>query len=306
MSNLEPQITVVIPAYNYAEVLPRAVLSVLAQMDEASVELVVIDDGSTDDTPRVIERLLSDHAGRFRAVAKENGGPSSVRNRGILEARGQYLIFLDADDELAPGALAAIRQHLLENPWTRMIIGGHCAVWSDGRRRESLPGQLPDEPLARIRAYLLDKSLPLSNGACVMHREVFSRGNYPEQFRSAEDIPVFTQVLANYPCTVLAEPLALIHKHDDSLRHQFAHARAVGLALVDEVFSPGRVGEEFLFLRKPFYVQRCLSLFRSAFLAGDVEAAKGYFRDAFQQDWRVLFKASYARKALRLWFGWKP
>lgn len=302
MGNSEPLISVVIPTYNYAKVLPRAVLSVLAQLEETSAELIVIDDGSTDDTPQVLERLLNDHPGKFRVVVKENGGLSSVRNRGILEAKGQYLIFLDADDELTPAALSAIRQHLLEHPETRMVIGGHCAVWSDGTRRESLPGKLPDEPLARVRGYLLNKSLALSNGACVMHRDVFAHGNYPEQFRSAEDIPVFAQVLANYPCTVLAKPLALIHKHEDSLRHQFTHAKSVGLSLVDEVFSPRRLGGEFLGLRSEFFVQRCLSLFRSAYLANEKSFAREYFRAAFRQDWRVLFKWSYLTKALRLWF----
>ena len=133
-----------------------------------------------------------------------------------------------------------------------------------------------------------------------MHREVFSRAGYPEQFRSAEDIPVFSQTLANYPCTVLAAPLALIHKHDDSLRHQFSHAKAGGLALVDEVFSPRRLGEEFQVLKDEFLVQRCLSLFRSAYLAGDVGAAKEYFHKASRHDWRVIFNWSYTRKYLRM------
>jgi hypothetical protein len=129
------------------------------------------------------------------------------------------------------------------------------------------------------------------------------RGDYPEAFRSAEDIPVFAQALANYPCTLLEQPLALIHKHDDSLRHQFSHAKAGGLALVDEVFAPQRLGARFQVLKPEFYVQRCLSLFRSAYLAGDVAAAKSYFTAAVKANWRVLFKGPYARKAVRLWLG---
>lgn len=301
MSPHEPLISVVIPAYNYAETLPRAVESVLGQLSEAAAELIVIDDGSTDDTPRIIAALKAEHPGHFRAIRKDNGGLSSVRNRGIREAKGQYLMFLDADDELAPEALAVVERHLIEHPKTRMVIGGHYAVWEDGKRREHLPATLPEAPVERLRAYLLDKRISLSNGACVMHREVFERGSYPERFRSAEDIPVFAQVLANYPCTVLAQPLAVIHKHDDSLRHQFSHAKAGGLALVDEVFSPQRLGPEFQSLKPAFYVQRSLSLFRSAYLAGDAELANSFFRAALKQDWRVLFKGSYVRKALRLW-----
>jgi len=302
----ETFISVVIPAYNYALTLPRAVESVLVQLDETVAELIVIDDGSSDGTPQVIESLLSDWSGRFRSLRKENGGLASVRNRGIREAKGDWLVFLDADDEMAPGALEAMVQHIGQNPETRMVIGGHDAVLSNGKRRSYTPPALPESRLDRLRGYLLDKRIALSNGACAMHREVFSRGDYPERFRSAEDIPVFSQVLAHYPCAVLAQPLAVIHKHDDSLRHQFSHAKAGGLALVDEVFSPQRLGEEFQILKKEFAVQRCLSLFRSAYLAGDVSAAKDYFRTALRHDPRVLLNTSYTRKAFRLWLGsWK-
>ncbi|WP_312960590.1 glycosyltransferase family 2 protein [Stutzerimonas nitrititolerans] len=303
MTSSETRISVIIPAYNYAQTLPRAVESVLVQLDDTVAELIVIDDGSTDDTPQVIEALLASWPGRFRALRKENGGLASVRNSGIREARGTYLVFLDADDEMAPGALEALVQHIERHPETRMVIGGHDAILSNGKRRSYTPPTLPESRLDRLRGYLLDKRFALSNGACAMHCEVFSRGGYPEQFRSAEDIPVFSQVLANYPCTVLAQPLAVIHKHDDSLRHQFSHAKAGGLALVDEVFSPQRLDEEFQILKKEFAVQRCLSLFRSAYLAGDAGAAKEYFRTALRHDRRVLLNVSYARKALRLWLG---
>lgn len=294
-------ISVIIPAYNYAGTLPRAIESVMAQLHEISAELIVIDDGSQDSTPEVIEKLLVAHQGRFRAIRKENGGLASVRNRGIEEAKGEYLIFLDADDEMAPGALSAFKQHLHENPESRMVIGGHRAVSENGKSRDHLPGTLSPDPLTRLRDYLLDKRIALSNGACAMHREVFSHGKYPERFRSAEDIPVFSQVLANYHCTILAEPMAIINKHDDSLRHQFSHAKAGGLALVDEVFSLQRLGKEFNGLKDEFYVQRCLSLFRSAYLARDTSAAKQYFTSALKKNWRVLLNGTYSRKAIRLW-----
>lgn len=303
MSRAEPLITVVIPAYNYAATLARAVGSVLPQLDAGPAELIVIDDGSTDATPQVIEFLLAEHPGRFRAIRKENGGLSSVRNRGIAEARGDYLMFLDADDEMLPGALAALAAHIDAHPETRMVIGGHEALEANGRRRIHLPGELPERPFDRVRAYLLDKHIGLTNGACAMHRQVFERGLYPEHFRSAEDIPVFSQVLAHYSCTVLIRPLALIYKHADSLRHQFSHAKAGGLALVDEVFSPQRLDEVFQPLKSDFYVQRCLSLFRSAYLVGESGAAQEYFRRAITEDWKVIFRLSYSRKALRLWLS---
>src|SRR5690606_26437319 len=68
MTSSETRISVIIPAYNYAQTLPRAVESVLVQLDDTVAELIVIDDGSTDDTPQVIEALLASWPGRFRAL----------------------------------------------------------------------------------------------------------------------------------------------------------------------------------------------------------------------------------------------
>ena len=301
MSDASPvKLTVVIPAYNYAHTLKRAVDSVSAQLTD-ECELIVINDGSTDHTAAVMEGIENEGRARHRFVHKENGGLSSVRNRGINEAQGDYLIFLDADDELAPLALSRILEHIDENPHSRMVIGGHVAVSESGKSKNHLPGMCSSDPLDRLRAYLIDKRLTLSNGACAMHKEIFSKGTYPEHFRSTEDIPVFAQALANFHCTVLDEPLAIIHKHGDSLRHQFVHARAGGLALVDEVFSSLRLPPEFEILKTEFYLQRCLSLFRTAYLAGERQAAKEYFTQAMRCNPAVLLKFSYSRKALRLW-----
>lgn len=293
-------ITVIIPAYNYATFLARAVTSVVSQL-RPDDELLVIDDGSTDETPEVIEALHRQYPGAFRALRKANGGLASVRNLGIETARNDWLIFLDADDEQASGALALIRDHLASRPETRMVIGGHRSIDEHGRQREHAARDLPDTPLGRVKAYLLDKTVSISNGACVMHRSVFEPGNYPEQFRNAEDIPVFAQVLAAFPVSTLLEPLAVIHKHSDSLRHDLSYSIKGGVELVDEVFR--RLPSSLQGLKKAFYMQRCLSLFRGAYLSSDRDAAKRFYRLALSSDWRTVLKLSYTRKALRIWLG---
>ncbi|UVE18316.1 glycosyltransferase family 2 protein [Pseudomonas sp. LS44] len=295
-------LSVVIPAYNYAATLPRAVRSVLAQLDEAPAELIVIDDGSTDDTPQVLDQLLAEHPGRFRAIRKANSGLASVRNLGIDEATGDFLVFLDADDELAQGALAALAEHIVANPDSRMVIGAHRSVFADGKRKLHEVKALPATPRQRVRGYLIDKTVALSNGACAMHREVFGPGRYPERFRSTEDIPVFAQVLAGFPCSVLNQPVALIHRHATSLRHNLTHARATGLELVDEVFAPARMPAELQDLKSAFLAQRCLSLFRTFASAGEFDTAMQFYRQAVRADFAVLLRWSYTRKALRVLF----
>ncbi|SFL49866.1 hypothetical protein SAMN03159307_02903 [Pseudomonas sp. NFACC46-3] len=211
------------------------------------------------------------------------------------------MIFLDADDEMAPGALAAVAQHIASHPESRFIIGGHWSVFADGRRVQHRVKPLPATPRERVRGYLLDKTVTLSNGACVMHRDVFAPGNYPEHLRNVEDIPVFAQVLARFPCSVLDQPLALIYKHDDSMRHDLKQSLAAGIGMVDEVFSPARL-PELQDLRQAFMAQRCLSLFRDCYTAGDYVNARAFYVQAVRTDIRSLTRWPYTRKAIRLLF----
>lgn len=295
-------ISVVIPAYNYAKSLRRAVESVLSQLDPHS-ELIIIDDGSTDETPQVVADLAEHFPGKFRAIRQLNAGLAAVRNRGIEEAKGRYLIFLDADDEMCANALFLLKQHISRYPDTQFVIGGHISVLPGGRESKKMPEALPETPLDRVRAYLLDKKLCLSNGACAMDREVFTVGRYPERFRNAEDIPVFAQVLASYRCSVIDAPVARIYKHDDSLRHNLTYGMQIGDQLVAEVFDAGRLPDSMRVLRQAFLAQRYLSLFRTFAAVGKRKEGLEFYLLALKSDWRAIFRISYTRKAFRLVFG---
>lgn len=99
-----PFFSIIVPAFNCEKYIADCLLSVFSQ-DFDDWELLVIDDGSTDGTPSVIKEFFNDDL-RAKYVRKENGGVSSARNLGLTMAKGVYVLFLDADDELAPGALA--------------------------------------------------------------------------------------------------------------------------------------------------------------------------------------------------------
>lgn len=93
--------SVVIPMYNRANVITRAVNSVLNQTIR-DFELLVVDDGSTDDSAKVVESI---NDSRVRLIKQKNGGANSARNNGILNAKGEYVAFLDSDDEFEPTML---------------------------------------------------------------------------------------------------------------------------------------------------------------------------------------------------------
>ncbi len=297
----KPLISVVIPSYNYADVLPRSINSVLPQLSN-DADLLVVDDGSTDDTEAVINKLLEDNAGVFRYISQENAGPAAARNSGINATRGCYLIFLDADDELTGDALSLVRKQIECSPDTGMIAGGHISQYENGREKIHSLDAIPETSQERLKAYLLDKKLAFSNGAVAINRNVFENYRYPEKFRSSEDIPVFTYILASYTTTAVDAPLVVIHKHSDSLRHHKGHAQSVGLALVDEVFSPSRIPSCLQYLKRLFFAQRALSLFRTFYLAGDMPLARQYFHKAIATSPKVIFKVSYLRRYMLSWF----
>jgi glycosyltransferase involved in cell wall biosynthesis len=103
-----PTFSVVIPAYNRAHIIGAALRSVLSQ-DFADFEIIVVDDGSKDDLESVVSALGDE---RIRYVWQENGGGGSARNRGIDEAQGRYIAFLDSDDVFLPDHLAAMHRLL--------------------------------------------------------------------------------------------------------------------------------------------------------------------------------------------------
>src|SRR4028119_1234933 len=103
-------VSVIIPCYNQAYFLGEAIESVLAQ-SYPHFEIVVVDDGSTDNTSEVAARYPG-----VRCIRQENRGLAGARNEGIRHSSGSYLVFLDADDRLLPEALAVGLRHLKERP----------------------------------------------------------------------------------------------------------------------------------------------------------------------------------------------
>lgn len=289
-----PFISVIIPAYNYAHTVERAILSVHLQLD-CNCELIVINDGSTDNTSTVLTNI-SKKTGSFITLNKPNGGLASTRNLGVRHAKGDFLIFLDADDELYPNAISNIRKHIIQNPGTRFIIGSHCSIHINGQKKIHYPNPIPQSAHDKLKAYLIDKTISISNGACVMHKSIFDHYCYPEHFRNSEDISVFAYVLANFPCTTLDSTLANIYKHDDSLRHNAHFAENVGMKLVEEVFDKKRIPNDLQTLKTKFTVQRLLSLSRVFHEAKRHSESMEYYSRAIKLDKSVLLKWSYLKK----------
>lgn len=168
-----PTLSIILPVYNGARFLTQALRSAFAQQ-HPRFEILVIDDGSTDDTPDVVAAI----EGPIRYLRQENEGPAASRNRGIRLARGSVLTFLDADDLWPPGKLALQLPVLAAQSSIDIVMGyTQPMIMAD-------PGE-DDSPLTPV----LSPRLTLSVGACLYRRSVFDRfGYFDESIRCAEDL----------------------------------------------------------------------------------------------------------------------
>lgn len=187
-------ITVVIPSYNHARYITQSIESVLSQ-DCPDIELIVIDDGSSDDSPRIIRDLLGDRT-NCRCVVRENRGLMRTMNEGIAMAKGEFFCGLASDDYYLPGSLRVRAEYLARHP--------ECvAVFADGYQVNDL-GEVGESLIsAKTRALFRAKDpIPrLIEGAAVplhtmlVRTEIIRRiGGFDTRFQICEDLDIQTRL----------------------------------------------------------------------------------------------------------------
>lgn len=193
-------VSVVIPSYNMAQYLPQAVQSVLAQ-SYTNLEVQIIDDGSNDDTPEVVQQWQADP--RVRVHRQPNGGLPHARNQGIALTRGPFIALLDADDTWVPDKLS--RQMALFQG--RPEVG---VVYSSYQRMDSAGQPLWTEPPRMHRgwvsgALLIENFIPVSSA--VVRRECFARcGAFDEALRMGQDYEMWLRLSPHYQFDFVAAP----------------------------------------------------------------------------------------------------
>lgn len=208
---MKPLFSVLIPTYNREQHVRAAVESVLAQT-WTDYEVLVTDDGSTDDTPRALAKFGT----RIQVIRQSNSGPEVARNSAAAHARGEYLVFLDSDDLLFPRALETYARliQVFDSP---AILIGSMSGFTDG----SLPRQpLYDRSEIRAVKYpdFLSKEVPiaLSNSRIVIRRSLFEemgglRKTSPATFH-LDDFNLVLKVGTRGPCVVLLQPDSVAYR----------------------------------------------------------------------------------------------
>ena len=301
MNSEKPFFSVIIPCYNYGHTVSRAIQSILFQPTHCKFDITVVDDASSDNSADIIASFVEENPNTVRYIYQRNSGPAAARNQGIDSTEGEYLIFLDADDELTPQAFTIFHEAATANPDARLIIGGHDSQHENGKRRYHSPGDVPANPIHAFHRYLQNR-LGMANGAIAMKRDVFDSIRYCSELRQSEDIPVFAAIFANYPVITVDRSTAIIYRHEGSLRSNTDWAEKMGFKMVDEVFNH-RLPSECYQYERWYRSQKGLSLFRMQFLAGNQQHAKDYYHQAISLYPKNVLRWAYLRKYLRMRLG---
>jgi glycosyltransferase involved in cell wall biosynthesis len=214
MSDESPVVSVIIPTYNCARYLPEAIDSVLAQTYR-DFEIIVVDDGSTDNTQEVLARY-GDH---MRVIRQSNQGSAAARNAGILPARGEFIAFLDADDLWLPHKLERQVPLFDERPELGWIYSDYREFDESGPRARSFferPGLRPPPEgwivLKLAMGCITWTATVVARASCF--REV---GLFDPTFPRAQDYDMWLRLAVRFPVGCVDEVLALYRRHQTQI-----------------------------------------------------------------------------------------
>lgn len=239
MTNLtlpKPWITVVVPLYNKARTFGASLESIASQSFQ-DFEALIVDDGSTDESGRIASEFRD---GRFRLLTQKNAGPGAARNRGIAEARGEWLAFLDADDEWMPDYLERASHHLraeaelgaLSFAWVDQPGGRSSALRFERRGLHSgIQSVSPSMPASRLSDMVIFMAPPSTIARTDAVRKF--GGFYEHGSRYGEDGHLWIKMLLNEPVRFVLEPATYVHRDASELSGNRQSMRQVEAFLQD-------------------------------------------------------------------------
>ena len=197
----KPLVSVVMATYNMSRYLPLAARSVLAQTYE-NIELLIVDDGSTDDTAKVVEPFLDDPRVKYRV--QENKGQASAKNHGVRESSGEYIAFLDADDMWAPEKIDLQLPVFSRSETLGVVYSRLASIDENGTQLK-----VSDEELfrGRVSGPLLIRNF-VGFSTSIVRKECFDRlGGFKEQIRMGIDYDLWLRFSTRYEFDYVDRPL---------------------------------------------------------------------------------------------------
>lgn len=205
-----PKVSVIIPTYNRAPFITQALESVFAQTFK-DFEIIVVDDGSTDNTQEVLKKF----DGRIISILQENQGISPTRNRGIKLALGQYIAFLDSDDFWTPEKLEDQVKVLYANPKVGIVYSRMPIINAQGVKI----GMKPSGVSGRNFRELLEVWGDLPTSTVMVRRECFDKaGFFDPELQTGEDIELWIRIARHYDLHEIENKIhAYYRRHEEQI-----------------------------------------------------------------------------------------
>jgi peptidoglycan/xylan/chitin deacetylase (PgdA/CDA1 family)/2-polyprenyl-3-methyl-5-hydroxy-6-metoxy-1,4-benzoquinol methylase len=227
-----PAVSVIVPAYNAAETIDKALASLAAQ-GRVAWEAIVVDDGSTDGTAEIVRRRMKREP-RLRLIRQSQSGVSAARNAGVSEARGEWLCFLDADDWLAPRAFGELLALTRGDPEAAVLVGGAARVGERGELWDWDSRDLTD-PFAVLSTHC---SIAI-HSALVRRSAVRELGGFDEALTSSEDWDLWQRLArAGRRFAQTRKRVAYYRARPGSLSRDLPRAAHAGLAVMRRGHAP--------------------------------------------------------------------
>jgi glycosyltransferase involved in cell wall biosynthesis len=231
------KISVIIPSWNRADRLAAALDSVFAQSLPPH-EVIVVDDGSTDNT----RELLSRHYPNVRYIFQQNKGVSQARNTGITAATGDWIALLDSDDRWKPSKLERQRAAIRANPGFKLCHSDE--IWIRNGIRVN-PMKKHAKHGGRIFRYCLPLCV-ISPSAVMIHRDIFKEiGLFDETLPACEDYDLWLRICAVYPVLHIDQPLIVkVGGHADQLSRRYWGMDRFRIQALEKILATNVLGEQ--------------------------------------------------------------
>jgi glycosyltransferase involved in cell wall biosynthesis len=290
-----PEIAIIIPAYNQAQYLAKAIQSVLEQT-LSDFELIVVDDGSTDETPQVLAGIQD---ARIHVIRQSNAGLSAARNTGFLQSSASLVTFLDSDDYFFPDKLEVLSIFLEEHPEIGLVAGK--VKYIDHAGSAMVGPESPPVPLS-LPALLFEN--PICVSGIMLRREWLERvGIFDETLRACEDWDLWLRLLAaGCPMAWVDHPVVAYRIHPGQMTGQARRMQKAIFTVLDKFFREQKLPEALTVCKNDAYASAMVHSAAFAYLSREFEVGSSNLAESIRL--APALKDNHYKKLVGLLTAW--